>query len=328
MIKEAILATLVALAPANTNIIPGKASKTLNWMNPPTNEFRLYDDYETNYDVAYRDHESVLSTGAIIGDTDASYQDFGPIRVKQKCLERQYLDPVNQTLQIDLSLVIDIQLVAETLETAVITVYGNAINQFVGLEAVSWDIYEKDYQSAPQDGWYTNWYRARIGTGQGNINIHSKYDNAYTALHGVSEDSSWTVINTASSADDVNEIRIQTHDGLGLSYNKKIIIVNYSFYVGVSELAEETYQLPIYQYDNLWQQTSIYMEYTVEAVYQEVVDIPGLMFTILGMPFAWISQAFNFTIFPGTPYAVNISHVFLTVIVALILIVVIKKIVR
>lgn len=60
----------------------------------------------------------------------------------------------------------------------------------------------------------------------------------------------------------------------------------------------------------------------------EVVDIPGLMFTILGMPFAWISTAFNFTFFPGTPYAVNVSHIILVIVASLILIVVVKRILK
>lgn len=44
---------------------------------------------------------------------------------------------------------------------------------------------------------------------------------------------------------------------------------------------------------------------------QEIVDIPSLMFTILGLPFSFISQAFDLTIFPGTPYQVNFSNIFL-----------------
>lgn len=44
---------------------------------------------------------------------------------------------------------------------------------------------------------------------------------------------------------------------------------------------------------------------------QEIVDIPGLMFTILGLPFSFISQAFDLTIFPGTPYQVNFANIFL-----------------
>lgn len=43
----------------------------------------------------------------------------------------------------------------------------------------------------------------------------------------------------------------------------------------------------------------------------EVVDIPGLMFTVLTMPFAFISQAFDLTLFPGTAYQINISQLFL-----------------
>lgn len=46
----------------------------------------------------------------------------------------------------------------------------------------------------------------------------------------------------------------------------------------------------------------------------EVVDIPGLMWDILAMPFAFVSQAFNLTLFPGTPYQVNISNLFLAII--------------
>lgn len=56
----------------------------------------------------------------------------------------------------------------------------------------------------------------------------------------------------------------------------------------------------------------------------EVIDIAGLMFQILGMPFAWISMAFNFTLFPNTPYAVNISHLLLGLIVSLIAIVIFR----
>lgn len=46
----------------------------------------------------------------------------------------------------------------------------------------------------------------------------------------------------------------------------------------------------------------------------EIVDIPGMMFEILGMPFAFVSQAFNLTLFPGTPYQINIANLFLSII--------------
>ena len=46
----------------------------------------------------------------------------------------------------------------------------------------------------------------------------------------------------------------------------------------------------------------------------EVIDLPGLMWQILEMPFAFVSQAFNLTLFPGTPYQVNIANLFLAII--------------
>ena len=60
----------------------------------------------------------------------------------------------------------------------------------------------------------------------------------------------------------------------------------------------------------------------------EVVDIGGLMFEILGMPFAWISIAFNLTLWPGTPYAINISRIAFVLISSLILIFIIKKVIK
>ena len=46
----------------------------------------------------------------------------------------------------------------------------------------------------------------------------------------------------------------------------------------------------------------------------EVIDLPGLMWDILTMPFAFVSQAFNLTLFPGTPYQINIANLFLSLI--------------
>lgn len=77
--------------------------------------------------------------------------------------------------------------------------------------------------------------------------------------------------------------------------------------------------------------TSIKVNYTYTRIVDmnySVIDIPGLMFTILGMPFAWLSTAFDLTIFPGTPYAINLSHIFFAVIGALILIVILKKVLK
>lgn len=60
----------------------------------------------------------------------------------------------------------------------------------------------------------------------------------------------------------------------------------------------------------------------------EIVDIPGMMFEILGMPFAWLSTAFNFTIYPGTPYEINISALLMAIVLSLIVLYIIKKIIK
>lgn len=59
----------------------------------------------------------------------------------------------------------------------------------------------------------------------------------------------------------------------------------------------------------------------------EVIDIPDLMFTILTMPFSFISQAFNLTLFAGTKYQINISALFLAIIGVMIFIMLLKIIV-
>ena len=59
----------------------------------------------------------------------------------------------------------------------------------------------------------------------------------------------------------------------------------------------------------------------------EVVDIGGVMFEILGMPFTFISTAFNLTIFAGTPYELNMSILFLSIFAVIVFIFIIKLII-
>lgn len=65
-----------------------------------------------------------------------------------------------------------------------------------------------------------------------------------------------------------------------------------------------------------------------DTITMEYIDIPNMMFNILTMPFAFISQAFNLTIFPGTAYAVNISNLFLAIIGIAVFVFILKKILK
>lgn len=60
----------------------------------------------------------------------------------------------------------------------------------------------------------------------------------------------------------------------------------------------------------------------------EYIDIPGLMYTVLTLPFTFISQAFNITIFVGTPYQVNIGALVISIVGALIMIFLIRMILK
>ena len=66
--------------------------------------------------------------------------------------------------------------------------------------------------------------------------------------------------------------------------------------------------------------------YTGAPTTTEVVDIPGTMIYVLGMPFTFISTAFNLTIFPGTPYQINLSMLFLSIIAILVFVFLLKVI--
>lgn len=62
-----------------------------------------------------------------------------------------------------------------------------------------------------------------------------------------------------------------------------------------------------------------------DATNYEVVDVGGLMFDILTMPFTFISRAFSLTLFPNTPYSVNIAQLFLAIFAGLVFIFIIRK---
>lgn len=56
----------------------------------------------------------------------------------------------------------------------------------------------------------------------------------------------------------------------------------------------------------------------------EVVDVGGLMLQIISMPFTFISTAFNLTLFPGTPYQINIGNFILGILAILTILFIIK----
>lgn len=73
--------------------------------------------------------------------------------------------------------------------------------------------------------------------------------------------------------------------------------------------------------------TQYYWTFEVEYT-QEVIDLPGLLFTMLGMPFAWISTAFNLTLFPGTMYELHVASLFMALIGVLIFVFILRRLLK
>lgn len=135
----------------------------------------------------------------------------------------------------------------------------------------------------------------------------------------------------------INMINDQANNGKSLEENTQRdysyawltkIVLNKSF-EGIAD--QQTKNIYSNILDSYKEEITFYMDITnatpiVENY--EVIDLPGFMFTILGLPFAWISTAFNLTLFPGTPYSLNIAHLFMAIIGALILVFVLKKILK
>ena len=61
-----------------------------------------------------------------------------------------------------------------------------------------------------------------------------------------------------------------------------------------------------------------------EKEIQEVVDINSLLFTIISLPFTFFSNAFNLTLWSGTPYAINIGDTILFIVSILLIIAIIR----
>lgn len=157
------------------------------------------------------------------------------------------------------------------------------------------------------------------------------------AFHFVEGDETYTnEIRTAKNWQEIDTARqqiMQEPDMYVVNVNRTFI-GNDRNDVGVS--INTVHQDEIYL--NMWIDTTldlyriiaddIYITYDVIQPTQEVIDVPSLFWQILSMPFAFISQAFNLTIFPNTPYSLNVSNLLFTIIGGLIIIYIVRRFTR
>lgn len=142
-----------------------------------------------------------------------------------------------------------------------------------------------------------------------------------------------TILNLINNEITWDEIRQQQQDSQYVSNNQVNEYRNLQedIYVAQNESKFVLLRLTIFtahttaQYtDN--QSITINGSYNSSTINYEIVDIPGIMFTVLTMPFSFISTAFNLTIFPNTPYQINFANLFMVILATFVLMYLIKKV--
>lgn len=180
-----------------------------------------------------------------------------------------------------------------------ITIYTSNNNQMIDyLNNPNWNIANNNFYRDVKQQLDNDLYTEEL------LNMHT--DDNYISIDSDETD----ILNTAGNKYIVILCYITTDD---LTANSSIT------YNPTQALGQITAQS---SYSNSYEESP-----TINTTNYEVIDLPNLMFTILTMPFSFISQAFNLRLFTGTPYALNISDLFLAVIATFALIFIIKLII-
>lgn len=153
-----------------------------------------------------------------------------------------------------------------------------------------------------------------------NGNAPYTYDEILSMTRNVGiNNPTWTLMPTVTTINDLKETV-----AINLPFQETFYVVDRITIVYDDSLISTPIPQDLNDFPN---QQFILIQYKYEQNNNaEVVDIPGILFEILGMPFAWISTAFNLTIFPNTMYEVNISHIIMAVVIGGIAIFIIKRI--
>lgn len=188
---------------------------------------------------------------------------------------------------------------------------------------------------------YEKWNNQSLN--QEDLNKQRIYDlNQYQSRYATTETIYKNVVYVPYLQDSVYYFNAQTIEieTQNLAYQQDNYIFVSAYYYWYSNYTTESIwsTMPRINSDNIstntatmgtYQEISInYYQGTSTNINYEVINIPDLIFTILTTPFAFMSQAFNFTLFPGTQYALNISNLLLAIIGILVFIFVIKFFVK
>lgn len=308
MLKNLIIASALAVAPIN-NLNTGNSKKTATWYDtisiwtPSPNNSDSQKEY-IRQKTAFRNQ----------------YFEVGGANIYQKALEYQYFEPGSNYLKVEIVTITKIVPTAYSLNEIKMD-FTSTVNNPIPLDENDGEyyIYKKLNQNDLID---ENTYIETFLTTNNYRDDYSSLDNIYDQTVNVN------LINNTVDITNIENIGTYTLDINVGNINNSIYILSLCRQnFDTTDLEIDT--MPLQNYANVYETTRYEITYRYETDEQgEIVDLPGLMFTVLGMPFAFMSQAFDLTIFPNTYYAVNVSHIFVALLSALILIVIIKKILK
>lgn len=164
-------------------------------------------------------------------------------------------------------------------------------------------------------------------------------DNLITAIENVSVSHSYTetkVVREGTFCENLSyNVQTSEYDKIGITNGQKAYLLQYMSMERLDKnikIKITDPDLPILDIEyNSGEQYNLSYDYEgwiITPVNYEVIDVPGLMFTVISMPFTFFSKAFNLTLFPNTPYTINIGNILLSIIAMLSFIIILKLILK
>lgn len=343
MIKQFILATILAIGtPQGLNIPDGESQATLYGQLNRNNEqvestYNLYDSttFENRYSNFSQYGYTQTREGMYLGNvyTQNIYMQTTTIRPAQ---QSQWIDADTPTLNVRTTLMI----ILDATYNHNYELGYKFVSNIMNLNNMGWT--EAEYKicleitndTTPRADTVINIARntktttATVDSDISTINAMIPYDYNYTTYQ-----QAWTML-TLNANETNNYIPYLAERNNGTNTKASIFYIQLRKQIPADTGSIENITVLNNALSNYWESLPYEITYNYPSGYipggntSEIVDIPGLIFTMLGMPFAWISTAFNLTLFPGTPYSINIANTFMALIGIVILIFILKKLLK
>lgn len=304
----------------------------------------IYKDYSGNINLNVSKQYSKTTNGNLIETnsymipTEQNYK-TGLINISQKSYINQTCLQINTGTQQQPQYTIDtwyqiiyiqhIEVIGNVCneENTILTTYSrfpSVSNLFNNPYSENWtyDIYEEiDVNDlSPEENQRIQQIYNTYETDQETISQNATYiEDILTAQNGTSENQNATygnVRNAFATLQNINTYQQNDSYYYGYIITGHYQIRNYPTAVDtttVMKFTENPYQLGY--------QTAGYVEPTTD----DAINLTEVILLLVGLPFTFVSQAFNFTLFAGTAYAINVSRIMMAILLGTIVLYIIKR---